>query len=170
MMIKSLMGAFVAVVLISGVAAASEQLDPWQAQVQQADSIWWEVAFNHCDEKKFTEMLSEDAEFIHDEIGIYRGKKDLVALIMKNVCQYSDMRREAVPATMRYDLLKDVRDNKIYGAIVTGEQLFYAINPGKADKLVSRARFTNVMLFDGANWTLSRLLSYSHKSAASEKK
>jgi hypothetical protein len=170
-MIKNSVGIFCAFALIFNSAFAAEQPEAWKLQVQQADAVWWEVAFNHCDEKKMTDMLSDDMEFVHDEIGIYQGKKAFVELTMQNVCKYSDMRREAVAGTVTYDPLRNARDNnKIYGVIVSGEHVFYEVNRGVAEKKVSRGRFTNVMLFDGVSWKLSRALSYGHQAIASDKK
>ena len=170
-MIKKSAAIFGAVALVLNVAFAEEQPEAWKLQVQQADAVWWEVAFNRCDEKKMTEMLSDDMEFVHDEIGVYRGKTAFVELTMQNVCKYSDMRREAVAGTVTYDPLRNVRDNnKIYGAIVSGEHVFYEVHPGVAEKKVSRGRFTNVMVFDGVSWKLSRALSYGHTAIATDKK
>jgi hypothetical protein len=150
-------------------AAASTEL--WLAQVKQADATWWEVAFNHCDKKRMENMLASDIEFVHDEIGIYRGKKAFVELTMENVCKYSDMRREAVPESMHYEPLRNAHDgNKLYGAVVTGEHLFYAVTSGKPDKLVTRARFTHVMLLNGKDWKLSRAISYGHRAVLPETK
>jgi hypothetical protein len=170
-MIRKLGSIVGAIALVFNVAFAEEQPEAWKLQVQQADAVWWEVAFNHCDEKKMTEMLSDDMEFVHDEIGIYRGKTAFVELTMQNVCKYSDMRREAVAGTVTYDPLRNVRDNnKIYGAIVSGEHVFYEVHAGVAEKKVSRGRFTNVMVFDGVSWKLSRALSYGHKAIKADKK
>ncbi|MBV8665507.1 MAG: nuclear transport factor 2 family protein [Burkholderiaceae bacterium] len=135
----------------------------WLAQVQQADATWWEVAYNHCDEKKMNEMLADDMEFVHDEIGIYRGKKAFAELNMQNVCKYADRRREAAPGSMKYEALHNVRDgNKIYGAVVSGDNVFYDVQPGVPDRPISRAHYVHVMLFDGTSWKLSRAISWGH--------
>lgn len=158
-------------VFLAKTVSAAASTEPWLAQVKQADATWWEVAFNHCDKKKMEDMLASDIEFVHDEIGIYRGKKAFVELTMENVCKYSDMRRKAVPESMSYEPLRNVHDgNKLYGAVVSGEHLFYAVISGKPDQLVTRARFTHVMLLNGKDWKLSRAISYGHRAVLPENK
>ena len=159
--------------LDSHMVFASDAADPWEAQIREADATFWLVAFNQCDEKRMHDVVTDDMEFYHDQIGIVRGKSNFVKLTLENVCTIPNLklRREAIPGTVTIEPLRDLRNgNKVYGAVVSGEHQFYSSEKGAPEVLGSKARFTHVMLRDGLVWRLARAISYSHKSAAADKK
>ena len=55
--------------------------------------------------------------------------------------------------------------DKIYGAVISGEHLFYVTELGKAEFLDGRANFTHVWLLKNDGYKMARILSYNHHPA-----
>lgn len=49
-----------------------------------------------------------------------------------------------------------------YGAVVTGEHVFFLTEPGKPEVQNGRASFTHMMVAKGGEWKIARILSYEH--------
>lgn len=148
---------------------AADAGDTLEAQVRQADAAYWNAAFNHCDLERMRALITDDIEFIHDAIGLTRGKENFVSLTEKNVCAVSNvkLRRVAVDGTVSVELLRDLqRDNSVYGAIVQGTHRFYVSENGAPEVLDDEAHFFHVMLLQNGTWKLARAISYSHGSAS----
>jgi hypothetical protein len=67
-------------------------------------------------------------------------------------------------AAMRTFFSEDV-EGKVYGAVMTGEHLFYLREPGKAEFPDGRARFAHLWLLKDGAWRMARVLSYDHGPA-----
>jgi hypothetical protein len=52
-----------------------------------------------------------------------------------------------------------------YGAILTGEHVFYILEKGKSERLDGLAKFTHVWRFKDNEWKMHRVLSYDHGPA-----
>lgn len=50
----------------------------------------------------------------------------------------------------------------MYGAVLSGEHVFYVLDKGKRDRLDGRARFLHVWLVKDGVWRMSRVLSFDH--------
>jgi hypothetical protein len=107
--------------------------------------------------------LTDDVEFVHDQVGITRGREQMVSLTKKGVCSIPGLRlrREQIAGSVHYYPLMD--RGKVYGAVVSGEHQFFASENGAAEILDSRARFTHVLLRKQGAWKLSRIVSYDHE-------
>jgi len=57
-------------------------------------------------------------------------------------------------------------DQEIYGAIITGEHVFYVTANGKPEYLDGQANFNQLWLFKNDVWKMARILSYNHHPAA----
>ena len=55
--------------------------------------------------------------------------------------------------------------DKLYGAILSGQHVFYIIEKGKEPQLDGLARFTHLWLKSETGWKMSRVLSYDHGPA-----
>jgi hypothetical protein len=53
----------------------------------------------------------------------------------------------------------------IYGAVLTGEHIFYVIEKNK-ERLDGISKFTHVWVLKDGQWKMNRILSYDHQSAA----
>lgn len=117
-------------------------------------------AYNKCDTDAIKIYFSEDVEFYHDKGGVTLGSEALAAATKNNLCSKPGwkIRREVIPTTIKVYPM----DN--YGAIITGEHLFYITENGK-ERLEGRALFTHLCRLKDGKWQVTRVLSYSHGPA-----
>jgi hypothetical protein len=161
-----------------GLAAAQPSAPPQEVtvpaqpeltkQVAARDSELFELFFQGpCDSAKMRGLLVDDLEFYHDKAGFNaRSADDFVAIFDKYCADRQKpaawrSRREMVPGTLHVDPVPG------YGAIQTGEHLFYEKEGADGvEKLAGRARFAQLWVLgeDGA-WRLSRVFSYAHGPA-----
>ena len=127
------------------------------------DSLFW-TAYNTCDTTKYQEFIASDVEFYHDKGGITLGLEKLLEVTKKNLCGPTDfrLRREAVAGTVKIFPME--ADGVIYGAIISGEHVFYIRQAGQ-EKLDGLARFTHLWLLKDSSWKMTRILSYDHGPA-----
>lgn len=115
-------------------------------------------AFNNCDIEKFKSYFTNDVEFYHDKGGVTLTSNGLAASVKNSICGNPNIkvRRELLPETVQVYKM----DN--YGAIISGEHLFYQTIDGE-EKLTGRARFTHLCEFKDNSWKIHRVLSYDHR-------
>jgi hypothetical protein len=109
-------------------------------------------------------FFTTDVEFYHDKGGVTLGLEKLMATTKKNLCGPNDfrLRREAVPGTVKVFPLQN--GEVIYGAIISGEHVFY-IKEGGKERLDGLAKFTHLWLLNNGVWKMTRVLSYDHGPA-----
>lgn len=146
--------------LVAGAAYAQEPItSQLYRDVVALDKAIFE-AYNKCDTQSFKSYFSEDVEFYHDKGGATLGAEALVASVKNNLCSKPGwrLRREVIPTSIKvYPMDK-------YGAIITGEHLFYATENGK-ETFTGRALFTHLCRFKDGKWQVTRVLSYNHGPA-----
>jgi hypothetical protein len=116
-------------------------------------------------------FFSKDVEFYHDMGGPSFGSTSLIENFTKNLCKpdYSfRLRREAVGGTYHVYPLKE--SGVIYGAILTGEHIFYILEKGKPERLDGLAKFTHLWILKDGSWKMTRVLSYDHGPAVKDNK
>ena len=128
------------------------------------DSLFW-ATFNRCDIENMLKFFSDNTEFYHDKNGLVIGSENLMADLKKNLCgnEKARLRREAVKGTVKVFPLRSSRG--IYGAIISGEHVFYVMENGVDERLDGLAKFTHVWILAGGAWKMSRVLSYDHGPA-----
>lgn len=116
--------------------------------------------YNTCNIEAFKAFFTEDLEFYHDKGGMTTTRDEMIARTKQNLCSRPGwkIRREPVEGTLNVYPLDG------YGAILTGEHLFYVTEDGK-EQLTGRAKFTHIFLLKDGKWKISRILSYDHHSA-----
>ena len=158
--IGAILLAFAAIVPSSANAQAKVEL-PQNAErdVRAADDALWR-AFDACDAAALSRLFAEDVEFYHDITGLTRGRQAVVASLINGPCGAPGfhMRREAITASVRYDPVPG------YGAMISGQHLFYARNGGAAELPVTKARFVTVWRFADGRWQVARVISFDHES------
>ena len=133
-------------------------------QVAARDLELFNVLFEQCAPEKMRALVSEDLEFYHDKGGAIFGADKFVADYAKN-CEERKKpdswrsRRKPVEGTQAFDPVPG------YGAIHTGEHVFYERQGEGPQKLVGRAKFANLWKLTAEGWKLSRVFSYSHGPA-----
>jgi hypothetical protein len=153
-----------AVVSLAAVPPVAQPAAPdVAAAVQARDDAFWKT-YNACDTASFRGFFTGDVEFYHDRGGPTIGLDTLDTALATKLCGgASKLRREIVPGTVRWSILRN--GDTVYGAIVAGEHLFYVREPGKAEFLDGRARFVTLWLLKDGAWKMARLLSYDHGPA-----
>lgn len=156
----SLKNGFLAVVfvLLGFLVNAQESV---QNLIIEKDSVFWK-AYNECDIATMENFLSADLEFYHDKNGIERGLENLSESLSNGLCKTgkNHLRREVVPNTVNVFPLKD--KDSIYGAIITGEHLFYSNESGNSE---GKAKFSHLWLLEDGKWKMHRVFSYDHHPA-----
>ncbi|WP_276090495.1 nuclear transport factor 2 family protein [Pedobacter sp. JY14-1] len=134
-----------------------------EKKVMKADSLFWS-GYNSCDLGLQERLIADDIEFYHDKGGVTMGKTAMLASIEKNLCG-PDYRLRRVPldSTVKIHLLKSA--DTVYGALITGEHVFYLKPSGKPERLDGHALFANLWLLKEGKWKMSRVLSYDHGPA-----
>ena len=133
--------------------------------IHAADTELFELAIGGCDPVKLRGMVTDDMEFYHDKGGVTAKSGDeFVAEYAKN-CDARmapdawHVRRALVLETLHVDPVPG------FGAIETGEHLFYERQGEGPEKLVGKAAFAQVWRYDDGVWKTHRVLSFAHKPA-----
>ena len=156
---------FLLVSLLFSTALFSQREDKdLTATILFKDSLFWK-AYNNCDLTAFRTFFTDDVEFYHDKGGITLGADALTATMKNNLCSNPNfrLRREVVEGSRKVYPLK--KNDTIYGAILTGEHLFYINETGKPERLDGHASFTHLWLLKNGEWKMARVLSYDHHAA-----
>jgi hypothetical protein len=154
--------AWLALLAASSLAFADD--DPSSA-ILQLDASFWQ-AYNTCNVAAFPQFFTEDVEFYHDKGGPTLGREALVASVKTGLCAPTQqrIRREAVPGSVRVFPLR--QGGGVYGAVLSGEHVFYLAQKDGSEQLDGRARFAHLWLLKDGTWRMSRILSYDHGPAA----
>lgn len=153
--------AFAALPLAHAAQSDDEQLS---AIILAKDKQFW-TDYNQCSIDSFKAFFTPDVEFYHDKGGITLGVDNLLDTMKRNLCGAGGdrLRREAVPDTAKVFPLRN--GNQVYGAILSGEHVFYVRSPGKAEFLDGRANFTHLWLKKDGDFKIARVLSFNHHPA-----
>lgn len=146
--------------LSAGALSAQDNDQQLSATILHKDSLFWQ-AYNTCDTSGFARYFVEDVEFYHDKGGVTLGLRDLLETFRKNLCSGNfRLRREAVEGSVKVFPLR--KDNVIYGAIISGDHIFYVTEQGKTEHAEGLAKFTHLWLLKNGEWKMERVLSYDH--------
>jgi hypothetical protein len=129
-------------------------------QIQELDSIMFSLVYN-CDKEKIESFFTEDLEFYHDKGGMTKSRATFMENQQKNFCGERPfyLRREVVPGTMKVFPMNN------YGAVQSGDHVFYIKNAEGKEVLDGKARYTNLWKFDDGKWRIARVISYDHGPA-----
>lgn len=159
-------GLLAAVVLTAGSAhAATLPEGPALRQaIEKVDAALFDLAFEGCDPDKLAGMLTPDFEMYHDKGGeVARSAAPFIADYKKN-CEARRApdawrsRRELVPGTMTLHPIVGV------GVLEQGDHVFYERKGNGPEKLVGKARFTQLWRLEPDGWKLARVFSYDHEA------
>ena len=128
------------------------------------DAELFAVMFDRCEPAELRGMVTPDMEFYHDKGGAMIGGETFVADYAKS-CEAKKTpdawrsRRALVAGSIHVDPVPG------FGAIETGEHLFYERRGDGPEKLAGRASFAIVWKYDSGTWKIARVLSYAHAPA-----
>lgn len=110
-------------------------------------------AYNQCDLSTLARYIAPNLEFYHDKGGLTIGRDKLVESVKNNIC--GKLRRELIPGTL------EVYPIKGFGALEIGAHRFCEVSTGNCDAV---ARFIHLWQFRDGNWSLTRVISYDHRT------
>jgi hypothetical protein len=135
----------------SPASAQSPAPDPLFQTIHSLDTKLFD-AYNHCDLKVMTSLVSEDLEFYHDKTGLARGRQTFIDSIRKNIC--GKVTRELIPGTLQVYPLAH------YGAVEIGTHRFH--HPGQPNDDPGEAQFIMLWQNKGGDWQITRVISFDH--------
>ena len=149
--------------LVSGITKSQDSTpEPLKLKetILHFDSLFWR-AYNNCDVESMETFFTEDLEFYHDKNGLTTSSKKFFESVRSGLCGNPDwrLRREVVEGSLKVYPMDD------YGAILSGEHVFYIREKGKKERLDGLAKFTHVWRFKDNAWKMHRVLSYDHGPA-----
>jgi len=138
--------------------------DTLRTAVAARDAELFELIFERCEPARLESMLVPDFEMYHDKGGaVARTAAAFVADYAKD-CEEKKKpgawrsRRALVESSL------SVHPVPNYGAIEDGEHVFYERQGEGPEKLVGRARFTQLWALTPDGWRLARVFSYAHQA------
>lgn len=149
-----------AAILLLSYSVSGQTHDQLKQEVLEQDSLFWH-AYNTCDSDAMEKFFSEDIEFYHDKNGVTKGLVDFMKNTRENLCGNSDwhLRRQALDSTI------SIYPMEGYGAILSGEHIFFVNETDKPERLDGLARFTHLWKKTVSGWKMTRILSYDHRPA-----
>jgi hypothetical protein len=147
--------------LTPGAPPASPEL---VALLAEKDRQLFDAGFG-CKLDVLATLVADDLEFIHDKWGrtatsgaeFMKGARENCS--KQETGENFRARRELVEGSMRVYVLQG------FGAMQMGEHRFYALQPGKPDRLTESGKFIDVWRQVDGQWKLARVISYEHQLA-----
>ena len=122
-----------AICLLSNAVNAQTSSDSITKVVLQKDSLFW-TAYNNCDIDNMMQYVTDDVEFYHDKNGVLKGKDNFRIAFQKNLCSDNDYRLRREPVKNSVSYFSHEKCDTLYGAVISGEHLFYVSQTGKERK------------------------------------
>ena len=137
--------------------ASTDPFENLEKTILYHDSIFWS-AYNTCDVVKMSSYFTEDLEFYHDKNGVTSPKVRMDEAMRKGLCGNENwhLRREAIEGTVKVFPMKG------FGALISGEHVFYINETGKKEYLDGYGKFTHLWKYADGAWRMSRVISYDH--------
>lgn len=125
--------------------------------IKSLDSAIFSIVYK-CDAQKIESFFTEDLEFYHDKGGATMSRAAFMETLKRNFCGDHPfyLRREPVPGTMEVFPM----DN--YGAVQTGEHIFYIKGPDGNEVLNGKARYVQLWRYENGHWRIARVISFDH--------
>lgn len=147
--------------LTPGPVASQEVFDA----LLEKDGQLFDAVFTACDADALVALVTDDFEFFHDKGGQTANSGAEFVASIRAMCE---RRKTGEDFIARRELERDSLSVHLlggYGAMQMGTHRFYAIVPGKPDRLTEVGKFIDVwQQVDGA-WKLARVISYDHRLA-----
>jgi ketosteroid isomerase-like protein len=154
--------------ILSALAAAAQPVvlpaEPeLRKQIEARDSELFDTVFGACAPAHLRSLITDDIEFFHDRDGASFGADAFLADYARFCAGQAGpgwhSRRALVSTSLKVAPIPG------YGAIETGEHLFYERKGNGPERLAGRATFAHVWRRTADGWRLARALSYGHQAA-----
>ena len=133
--------------------------------IRARDGALFALVFEACAPDRLRAMVTPDFEMYHDRDGVVATTADAFVSDYARSCTERQApnawrsRRELVASTL------NVHPVPGFGAIEDGEHVFYERRGDGPERLVGRARFTQLWKLTPDGWRLARVFSYGHRPA-----
>ena len=134
--------------------------------VAASDTAFFELFFEGCDPERLATMVTDDFEFFDDRGGLMTTTGAAFVDQYRIRCEARRApdgwrtRRELVPGTLH------IYRMNAYGAVETGEHLFYEAQGSGPLALAGRAKFSQIWKLEDGQWKLARVFSYDHAAGS----
>ncbi|MFC5045576.1 serine hydrolase [Aquimarina hainanensis] len=161
---------FFAIALILGIKNSAAQVandSPLFIALKKADSLLFEEGFNTCNYLALEKVLHKDLDFFHDQNGA-QNLEQFYKSFTSSICSNPNFKpiRKLVSETLNVFPLKN--NGEIYGAVQTGDHIFYIKEPNKKLYATERGRFIHTWILENEQWKVKRIISYEHKPPVKE--
>lgn len=156
--------AIAAAVQSSAPAVELPEGEALRSAIAARDAELFEMVFERCEPRRLEAMLVPDFEMYHDKGGVVaRTATTFVADYAKD-CE--DKKKPDAWRSRRALVESSLSVHPVpnYGAIEDGEHVFYERRGDGPEKLVGRARFTQLWALTPDGWRLARVFSYAHQA------
>jgi hypothetical protein len=133
--------------------------------IRARDAALFTLVFEACEPERLRAMVTPDFEMYHDRDGVVATTGEAFVGAYATSCAARGApdawrsRRELVAETL------SVHPVPGFGAIEDGEHVFYERRGNGPERLVGRARFTQLWRLTPDGWRLARVFSYGHRAA-----
>ena len=136
--------------------------------LKKMDSLLFDEGFNGCNLELMENLVTDDLEFYHDTSGI-QDKEEFLRATKDNICSGAGKRiiRKLVEGSLEVYPMKR-NDSSLYGALQSGEHLFYVSQEGREAYLTGTAKFTSYWVLEQDEWKLKRVFSFDHRGISQE--
>ncbi|WP_282014223.1 class A beta-lactamase-related serine hydrolase [Marinifilum flexuosum] len=136
-------------------------------ELKKADSLIFNEGFNQCNYAALEKVLHKDLEFFHDQNGTQNLEQFYISF-KNSICSNPNFKpiRKLVNETLKVFPLKN--NGELYGAIQTGEHIFYIKEPNKNLYATEQGKFIHTWVLENGQWKVKRIISYEHKPPAKE--
>lgn len=135
-----------------------------KSAIETADAAFFDLFFEQCDPARTAAMMTSDFEMYHDKDGeVARSAARMIELYTKQ-CEAKKApdawrsRRALVAGSMTVHPIAGV------GAFQQGEHVFYERQGNGPEKLVGKAKFSQLWRLEPDGWKLARVFSYDHEA------
>lgn len=132
--------------------------------IRARDAALFALIFEGCDPDRLRTMVTADFEMYHDRDGVVATSAEAFVRDYAGSCAARRApdawrsRRALVAETL------NVHPVPGYGAIEDGEHVFHERRGDGPERLVGRARFTQLWRLTADGWRLARVFSYGHRA------
>jgi len=136
-------------------------------ELKKADSLIFKEGFNKCNFSVLKKVLHKDLDFYHDQNGT-QNLEQFYKTFTNSICSNPNFKpiRKLVDETLKVFPLKN--NGEIYGAIQTGEHIFYIKESNKELYATEQGKFIHTWILENGQWKVKRIISYEHKPPTKE--
>lgn len=132
--------------------------------IRSMDSLFFDIAYNQCDTVMGRKLISKDFEFYHDKGGVLLNTvNELASNIMIEDLAWICNGTFRKLVNYKMEVYPLYENEKLYGAIQTGDHQFFEVENNKPTYPTTNAKFIHLWILENNNWKLRRVFSYDHQ-------